>query len=52
MILCNAQITLAYRHAAIDITACCENKSSSGEMFHSVTGSELLADPSTDFFFL
>lgn len=50
MILYNTQITLAYKNAGIDITSWCKNKGCLEEMFHSVTVSELLAAPSTDFF--
>lgn len=51
MILYNTQITLAYKNAGIDITSWCKNKGCLEEMFHSVTVSELLAAPSTGFFF-
>lgn len=49
-ILYNAQITLAYRNAEIDITSWCESETYSEEVLHLVTGSELLADLSPGFF--
>lgn len=50
-ILCNAQVTLAYRNAEIDIPSWCESRRYSEEVLHMVTGSELLADLSTFFFY-
>lgn len=50
-ILYNVQITLAYKKAEIDITSWYESRRYQEEVLHLVTGSELLADLSTNLFF-